>query len=48
MPDRETVNGIYRTLRLSTKSHMEIPTECFKVKALYPGYNYLQNTLSIN
>lgn len=40
MPDRDTVSGIYRTLRLQT--NMEKPTECFKVKALYPGYNYLQ------
>lgn len=47
MPDRETVCGIYRTIRLSTKIYVEKPTECFKVKALYPGYNYLQNTFSI-
>lgn len=47
MPDSDTMSGIYRTLRLSTKIYMEKPTECFKVKALYPGYNYLQNTFSI-
>lgn len=32
MPDRETVSGIYRTLRLSTQIYMEKPTECLKSK----------------
>lgn len=47
--NKEPVTVSYETLRLSNrkKIYMEKPTECFKVKALYIGYNYLQNTFSI-
>lgn len=37
--------GDIQDLKTANKTYMEKkPSECFKVKALYPGYNYLQNT----
>lgn len=49
MPDRDTVRASRRAKghRGEKKKNSEKSTECFNEKALYSGYNYLQNTLGI-